>query len=55
MSQNTEKHTPLLQVIDLHTSFKTLTFILPSRPIREKSRQLTVLPTHWKRVRASVS
>ena len=23
MSQNTEKHTPLLQVIDLHTSFKT--------------------------------
>ena len=47
MSQNTEKHTPLLQVIDLHTSFKT--------PIREKSRQLTVSPTHWKRVRASVS
>ncbi len=46
MSQNTEKHTPLLQVIDLHTSFKT---------IREKSRQLTVSPIHWKRARALVS
>ena len=45
MSQNTEKHTPLLQVIDLHTSFKT----------REKSRQLTVSPIHWKRARALVS
>ena len=41
MSQNTEKHTPLLQVIDLHTSFKT--------------RQLTVSPIHWKRARALVS
>ena len=45
MSQNTEKHTPLLQVIDLHTSFKT----------REKSRQSTVLPIRWKKERASVS